>query len=117
MSQTILLVEDDADVREAVSTLLEAEGFEVVAAPNGQAGLNLLERIGKPNLILLDWWMPLVSGSEFLCQLRADPRRHRVPVVVLTASDASPPPGAEGFLRKPFDTLRLLHLVHTCCAS
>ncbi|MDY7227741.1 response regulator [Hyalangium rubrum] len=115
MSQTILLVEDDADLREAMSALLEAEGFEVAAAPNGMAGLKLLERIGRPCLILLDWWLPLLSGSEFLSCLRADPQRHSVPVVVLTASEAPPPTEAEGFLRKPFESARLLNLVHSCC--
>jgi len=57
MSQTILLVEDDSDLRAAVVTLLEAEGFEVVTAPDGLAGLKLLERIREPSLILLDWWL------------------------------------------------------------
>jgi CheY-like chemotaxis protein len=117
MSQTILLVEDDSDLRVAMVTLLEAEGFEVVTAPDGLAGLRLLERIREPCLILLDWWLPMLSGNEFLSRLRADPVRHAVPVVVLTASEATPPTSAEGFLRKPFTVSRLLELVHSQCAQ
>jgi CheY-like chemotaxis protein len=115
MSQTILLVEDDSDLRAAMVTLLEGEGFEVVTAPDGLTGLKLLERIRGPCLILLDWWLPLLSGSEFLSRLRADPLRHNVPVVVLTASEAPPPTSAEGFLRKPFAVSRLLQVVHSQC--
>jgi len=115
MSQTILLVEDDSDLRAAMVTLLESEGFEVVTAPDGLAGLKLLERIHVPCLILLDWWLPQLSGNEFLAKLRADPVKHGVPVVVLTASEATPPASVEGFLRKPFSVSRLLELVYSRC--
>jgi DNA-binding response OmpR family regulator len=116
MSQAILLVEDDSDLRAAMVTLLEAEGFEVVTAPDGLTGLKELERIQVPCLILLDWWLPLLSGNEFLSQLRADPVRHGVPVVVLTASEATPPASVEGFLRKSFSVSRLLELMYSQCA-
>ncbi len=116
MSQTILVVEDDSDLRVAMVTLLEAEGFEVVTAPDGLAALKLLERISTPCLVLLDWWLPLLSGNEFLSQLRADPVRHRVPVVVLTASEATRPASVEGFLRKPFSVSCLLDAVYNHCA-
>jgi CheY-like chemotaxis protein len=117
MSHTILLVEDDSDLRAAMVTLLEGEGFEVVTAPDGLIGLKLLERIRLPCLILLDWWLPQVSGGEFLSRLRSDPVRHHVPVVVLTASEVAPPASVEGFLRKPFAVSRLLDLVHSSCAQ
>ncbi len=117
MSQTILLVEDDSDLRVAMVTLLESEGFEVVTAPDGLTALKLLERIQVPSLILLDWWLPLLSGNEFLSRLRADPVRHGVPVVVLTASEAPPPDSVAGFLRKPFSVSRLMELVHGHCVQ
>jgi len=116
MSQTILLVEDDSDLRVAMVTLLEAEGFEVVTANDGLMGLKQLERIHLPCLILLDWWLPLLSGNEFLSLLRSDPARQRVPVVVLTASEATPPARVEGFLRKPFSVSHLLDVVYRQCA-
>lgn len=117
MSQTILLVEDDSDLRVAMVTLLEAEGFEVVTANDGLMGLKQLERIHPPCLILLDWWLPLVSGNEFLSQLRVDPVWRGVPVVVLTASEATPPARVEGFLRKPFTVSHLMELVYRQCGQ
>jgi CheY-like chemotaxis protein len=117
MSQTILLVEDDSDLRVAMVTLLEAEGFEVVTANDGLMGLQQLERSRLPCLVLLDWWLPLLSGNEFLSRLRSDPVRRGVPVVVLTASEAMPPARVEGFLRKPFSVSRLLELVYSQCAQ
>ncbi|HLL03935.1 MAG TPA: response regulator [Myxococcaceae bacterium] len=117
MSQTILLVEDDSDLRVAMVTLLEAEGFEVVTANDGLMGLKQLERIHSPCLILLDWWLPLLSGNEFLSRLRGDPVWQGVPVVVLTASEAMPSARVEGFLRKPFTVSHLLELVYRQCSQ
>ena len=117
MSQTILLVADDSDLRVAMVALLESEGFDVVTANDGVMGLRQLERIHPPCLILLDWWLPRLSGNEFLTTLRSDPVRQRVPVVVLTASEATPPARVEGFLRKPFSVSHLLDVVYSQCAQ
>src|SRR5215469_13629743 len=82
-SQQILVVEDDADSREALATLLQIHGFDVVAAENGKVALETIRR-DLPSLILLDLQMPVMDGYAVLSRLAQDPRAHNVPVVVTT---------------------------------
>lgn len=116
----ILLVEDDPDVRESVSTLLEDEGYVVHQAENGRVALDTLAALPEwPCLILLDLMMPVMSGSEFLAELRAT-RSVTVPVVILSAwpREAAGPAGtqgANGFLRKPISLDSLLAAVEEHC--
>ena len=117
MSRTILILEDDADILEALAAVAEDEGLHVAAAANGQEGLRVLASIGAPCLIVLDWWMPVLSGREFLERLQADPAMRTVPVVVMTASDIAPPPGVAAFLRKPFSVSRLLEVLAAHCSQ
>jgi DNA-binding response OmpR family regulator len=85
-TKTVLIVEDEADLREAVTTALTYEGFTVLSAQDGEAGLaTALEK--KPNLILLDITMPKMDGLEVLMALRADEWGKGVQVIVMTASD------------------------------
>jgi CheY-like chemotaxis protein len=111
MSRTILILEDDADILEALAVVIEDEGFDVAAAANDEEGLRVLASIGAPCLILLDWWMPVLSGREFLARLQADPAMRTVPVVVMTAAGIAPPPGVAAFLRKPFSVSQLLEIL------
>lgn len=111
MKPTVLVVEDDADIREAVSVLLKDEGVTVAAAAHGLEGLQLLGHIDTPRLILLDWRMPIVSGREFLEGLRSSPKMCTIPVVVMTADDEASPPGVSAILRKPFRVTQLLELL------
>lgn len=85
-TKTVLIVEDEADLREAVTTALTYEGFTVLSAPDGEAGLAVALK-EKPNLILLDITMPKMDGLEVLRALRADEWGKDVQVVVMTASD------------------------------
>lgn len=117
MRGTILLLEDDADVRMAIAGLLEDEGYEVVAASNGLEGLRVLAGMRVPCLILLDLWMPVMTGREFLAQLAAVPAWRTLPVVVLTASDSPRPLGATALLRKPFPASKLLEFVAAHCVA
>jgi CheY-like chemotaxis protein len=116
MGRTVLILEDDADIRDALAAVVEDHGLDVVSAANGQEGLRVLARTGEPCLILLDWWMPVLSGREFLERLREDPATRTVPVVVMTASDIAPPPGITAFLRKPFSVSRLLEVLAAHCS-
>ena len=91
----VLLVDDDADARARVRTMLARDGWQVSEAADGQEALTLvkaLEAAGKklPALILLDLMMPVLDGFGFLQALRATPGGHGVPVVVLTAKDMTP---------------------------
>ncbi|MGX9981570.1 response regulator [Methylobacterium fujisawaense] len=84
----VLVVDDDPDVRERMTTLLTREGWRVVTAENGQAGLDAVGS-RKPGLVLLDLMMPEMDGFGFLRALRARPEWRDIPVVVLTAKDVT----------------------------
>ncbi len=83
---TVLLVEDDPDVREATATFLECSGFDVAVAGDGRDALGSLEGGLRPCLILLDLMMPRLSGFEFRRIQLADPKIAAIPVVVLSAA-------------------------------
>lgn len=113
---SILVVEDDQDIREAVSELLELEGYTVASASNGQEGLNVLASLRQPCLVLLDLMMPVLTGYEFLERLRVTGTISLVPVLVLTASHVTETPaGAVGLLRKPVEMNHLLSTVARYC--
>jgi CheY-like chemotaxis protein len=102
-----LVVDDDAEGRDALAQLLEAHGYSVRQAENGRVALDILVE-WVPCLILLDLEMPVMTGWEVLDCLQQD-CPHGVTVVVLSAA-TSPPPEVS-FVRKPCDTLRLLKAI------
>ena len=83
----ILLIEDDADMREILAMVLQREMYDVVMAANGREGLDLLFDT-KPNLILCDLMMPKMDGREFLKKVRSNPGSRVVPIIILTAVDS-----------------------------
>lgn len=86
--KTVLLVEDDGDIRETVSLALGRCGYEVVAAANGAVAFDeIAARATPPDLILLDWMMPVMSGLDFLTEQDRRPALRGIPVVVLSAVD------------------------------
>ncbi|HZI09579.1 MAG TPA: response regulator [Myxococcus sp.] len=114
--RSILVVEDDPDIREALSELLGFEGYEVITASNGQEGLDALATMRQPCLVLLDLMMPVLTGYEFLERLRVTGTISLVPVLVLTASHVTETPaGAVGLLRKPVEMNHLLSTVARYC--
>jgi DNA-binding response OmpR family regulator len=112
---TILLVEDDRDVRAALSAVLVDEGFEVLAAPNGYDALASIEQ-HRLDVIILDWMMPVVDGADFVRALRSE-YHISTPVLVITAGrvsrDEALAAGADDYLQKPFDINDLLSRIHT----
>src|ERR671932_609153 len=80
-----LIVEDDEDIRDLLSTLLTVLGFEVREANNGQVGLEALRSGWKPDLIVLDLMMPVMNGWAFRAEQRKIDGLREVPVIVLSA--------------------------------
>jgi CheY-like chemotaxis protein len=107
---TVLVVEDDQDIREALSDALGAEGYEVQVAENGRAGLEVLRGGCLADVILLDLLMPVMSGWEFRQEQLEDPTLAGIPVIVVSASqpgDARP----DRHLPKPFALDDLLRAI------
>ena len=115
----VLIVEDDADLREMMAQLLALEGFQTVTVANGREALDYLQGTATPDLILLDLMMPVMDGWEFRRQQQADPSLSQVPVIVLSAVDQSRAAdvNAAAFLKKPLDFDRLIRLVRTYCVA
>jgi CheY-like chemotaxis protein len=113
--QHILIVEDDAITREAMSMVLEGEGYAVTGAAHGREALDRLRQGPLPDLILLDLMMPVMDGWEFRAAQRQDPALAGIPVMVVSAASDAPQKavalGAAGFLGKPVELDVLLDAV------
>ncbi|MDB4960280.1 MAG: DNA-binding response regulator KdpE [Myxococcales bacterium] len=116
MKSTILVVEDDDDLRDLLCTALSGPERTLLEAEHGLAALALIEAHGLPDLILLDMNMPIMHGWAFAEAMRARDL-WRVPVIVITAADdaarSAQEIGAAGHLRKPFSVHALATLVET----
>jgi len=112
----ILVVDDNLPLRLMVAQALEEHGYVTVAAESGQAALQALAD-GLPDLCVVDYLMPGMSGSDLIRRLRAspDPRLRQVPVIGLTAYESGErellAAGAMVALRKPWDEAKLLEVV------
>jgi chemotaxis family two-component system sensor histidine kinase/response regulator PixL len=110
--RTILVVEDDADVREVTADVLREAGGTVLEAADGADAFTKLDELQGRSLILLDLVMPRMDGLEFLKRLQTHPRAPDFSVVVMTARpDLAGVPGVLGVLRKPFDVAELVALL------
>jgi DNA-binding response OmpR family regulator len=113
---SILIVDDEALIRDNLASLLERSGFKVAVAGDGQDALNKLSHVGA-DLIVLDVVMPRMNGREMLRQLRQN--RNWIPVILLTqVGDAAEramalEEGADDYLNKPFDTHELIARIKT----
>jgi CheY-like chemotaxis protein len=114
------VVDDDVDLLEALSEILESEGFGIRRARNGLQALELLEPL-RPDLILLDLMMPVMDGWEFAERIRGRPDWAQIPVIVLSADrnigDNARKLGAAAYLAKPFELSKLLSLVQASLTS
>jgi CheY-like chemotaxis protein len=112
--KSLLVVEDSGLVRGGMKMLLEWEGFHVACAANGQEALEQLREAARPDLILLDLSMPVLTGWQFLEEQRRDPALARIPVLVVTGCGSEAPPGVAGLLQKPFEPEQLLQAIQRC---
>jgi two-component system phosphate regulon response regulator PhoB len=112
---TILLVEDDADLREALVESLRDEGYRVDCACDGADALVYLRKGGQPGLILLDLMMPRMSGAEFRMVQKVDPALRHFPVVLLSADSQMPEKArvleVDAAIRKPIDLNELIAVI------
>ncbi len=117
MKPAILVVEDETALVSLIRYNLEAEGFEVVSATDGEEGLMILEE--RPvDLVLLDWMLPHLSGIEVCRQIRRRPATRNLPVIMLTARGDEGDrvrglnAGADDYLPKPFSYKELIARIH-----
>jgi CheY-like chemotaxis protein len=106
----ILIVDDDADFREALRTVLEAEGCTVYEAADGQVALGILLHV-VPHLILFDLEMPGMNGWDLHAELQRDAALAAIPIGVLSCSANKRPTGSMHVLNKPVDLPNLLGLL------
>jgi CheY-like chemotaxis protein len=115
MTQTVLLVEDDPDVRETIAEILDDEGYTVVTACDGGEGLTQLRDGLRPAVIVLDLMMAGMDGFEFRAAQRAEPQLAGIPVVVLTADrqveEKIEELAVDAYLRKPTRLAELLAVI------
>lgn len=116
VAPTLLVVDDDLSLQQAVRTIFEAEGYRVLGATTAEEGLRLLSRGLRPDVVLLDIQMPQMSGWELLDQLRTEDSFSGIPVLLFSASvPATLPKRVSGALPKPLSVPRLLAAVKELC--
>jgi CheY-like chemotaxis protein len=122
--RTVMIVEDDRDVRETIAEILQDNDYVAVGAANGAEALAELRgstEVDRPGLILLDMMMPIMDGWELREALTADESLRDIPVVVLTAHASAPDVAARlnaaGYLRKPVSLRTLLDTVARFCGE
>jgi CheY-like chemotaxis protein len=109
-AKTVLIVDDEVSIVEALAEILAWEGYEVATAANGRQALDELAK-ALPDVVLMDVMMPVMGGVEAARAIGADPRTAHVPVVMMTAGPL--PDGVDGALsvRKPFELAALLRVL------
>lgn len=115
MTHTVLVLEDEDDLREMMREALEMKGYNVVAASEGQEALDEIGRIEHVCLVLLDLFMPGMNGWDFFAELRRRPEYADVPVVVHSSAPERAPAGVTRTMGKPIVLTRLLSVVEEFC--
>ena len=118
MAKTVLIVEDDLDIRDPLRELLEEEGYKVECASTGLEALQMLQT-SRPNIILFDLMIPIMSGIELIQTLRDEHNKVATVVVILSAAAHAEKTASDlgvGFIRKPINIDVLLATVHQYCA-
>jgi CheY-like chemotaxis protein len=111
----VLVVEDDDALRDEVAELLADDGYHVLAVRDGRQALAWLDQL-RPDLIVLDLMLPLVSGWEVLANVQANPTLASVPVIVISAYADQTPIEVTHVLKKPMGVDQLRDAVRRFCA-
>ncbi len=113
MATSVLVVEDDAAIRDMLSFTLKQAGLSCVSVGDAESGLDVLKN-DQPDMILLDWMLPGIDGIEFIRRLRANEFLANIPVIMLTAKGESEDMvkglavGADDYVNKPFSPPELI---------
>lgn len=110
-----MICDDDQGILDVLEMILEPEGFEISKEIDSTLLINRIHS-EKPDLLLLDLWMPMLSGYEIIKQVRSDHQTAKLPIVVLSASrnehKIALETGADRFMAKPFDINDIVMLVN-----
>jgi CheY-like chemotaxis protein len=112
--KTILIVDDDVDIRATLCDFLQDEGYSVGSVANGRDALTYLREHPATALVLLDLMMPIMNGYQFRDEQKVDPSISEIPVVVMTARGKAEIADldVEHVLQKPFKLAKLLDTIH-----
>lgn len=120
MKQKLLIIDDDRTILDALEMVLKAEGYDVVSAPSGEAGLKVFSDMSN-DLVLLDWQLPGIQGREVLQKIRE--QSPHLPVIMMTAYGTSEMRqeverlGAVAVISKPFGPEDILSLIADALAE
>ena len=116
-NNTIMIVDDDDGIREALKAALEYEGYKVCTAENGQVALDLLNQGAQPCLIVLDLMMPVMDGWTFAAKLAASTELSNIPIVVISAlGDQAQQIQAKQIFKKPVNLKNLFEVIKQWCS-
>jgi CheY-like chemotaxis protein len=115
---TVLVIDDDAEIRQALAELLEDEEYGVLLAANGKDALDLIGRGMRPDVILLDVMMPVMDGWHFLSARLKDPDLVEVPIIIISAGQEAEREarkvGVFEVAKKPLHVDDLIHRIEEC---
>ncbi len=116
---SVLLVEDDADLREAMAAILDAEGYRVIGARDGQDAIDRLREGARPSVIILDLMLPRKDGRQFRREQIADPDLDHIPVIAYSGdarvADAARDLRVRHWFRKPVNFGAMLEAIAAFC--
>lgn len=105
-TKRIMICDDDEGILDMLEIVLEGSGYTIISVQNSLHIYEVIER-EHPDLLLLDLWMPVLSGDQVLRSLRKNPQTNQLPVIVISASrdgqQIAADAGATDFMAKPFD--------------
>jgi CheY-like chemotaxis protein len=117
---TVLVVDDEYGIAELLEAVLVDEGHRVLTASNGKHGLSVLEK-EKPDVIFLDYMMPIMDGAAMLSHMSSNPALRNTPVVMMSSiPEATVAERCQGyvlFLRKPFNVFHVIDVVNNLTGS
>ena len=122
MTMAILVADDDPDILSIVSMSLETQGYTVYKATNGREAVDLAKQ-HRPDLVLMDMMMPVVSGYEAVTELKADAATRDITIVGLSAKamatdmERATDVGIDGYITKPFRIAQVLTVVESYLAG